>query len=92
MVSFFWWHIILCYLLNSKAIHVKEQQLYYLTHNSRDKGVHTFPKAISLKMNIKVKLEFELTYLKITVQHFSHYATETLLLKKIMLKTKYCVK
>ena len=39
------------------------------------KAIHTFPKVISPKVNIMVRLEFELTYFKATVQYISHYAT-----------------
>ena len=42
-----------------------------------DKGVHTFPKGISPKVNVIVRLKFELTYNGVTVQHVSHYTTET---------------
>ena len=59
-----------------KAILVEEQQLYHLIHSWRDKGFHTFPK--SLKVNIIVQLEFELTYFETVIQHFSHYTTGTI--------------
>ena len=39
----------LCRLFNAKAILLKEQ--YYLTHSWEDKGGHTFPKGICLKVN-----------------------------------------
>ena len=42
-----------------------------------NKGVHTFPKSISPKVNIRVQLEFKLTYFKAIVQHFSHYTMGT---------------
>ena len=42
-----------------------------------DKGVHTFPKDISPKMNVIAWLEFELIYFEVAVQHFNHYATGT---------------
>ena len=35
----------------------------------------TFPKSISLKVNVIAWLEFELTVYKVAVQHISHYAT-----------------
>ena len=41
-----------------------------------DKGVHTFPKGISSKVNVTMRLEFELIYFGVAVQHFSHYATK----------------
>ena len=49
----------------------------YLTHRWEDKGVHTFPKGICLKVNIIVWLEFELAYYDSAVQHFNHYTTKT---------------
>ena len=45
-------------LFNAKYI-LPEEQLYYLTHSWEDKGVHTFPKGICLKMNVIAWLEFE---------------------------------
>ena len=42
-----------------------------------DKGVHTFPKDISLKGNVIVELEFELANYDVLVQHFSHCTTKT---------------
>ena len=38
------------------------------------KGVCTFPKGISLKVNSIVQLEFELAYYNVKVQQISHYA------------------
>ena len=38
------------------------------------KWVHTFPKGISLKVNVIVQLEFELVLYDATVQHVNHYA------------------
>ena len=55
-------------LFNSKAIIMKEQQWYYLTHSRGNKGgINTFPNIISLKMNIIVRFEFELTYFEAAV-------------------------
>ena len=72
-------HINLHGLFNTKAILVEEQQWYYLTHSrgGGDKRIHTFSKGIRLKVNVIAILEFELSYFKVTVQHFSHYATGT---------------
>ena len=42
-----------------------------------NKGIHTFPDGISLKVSIITPLEFELPYYDITVQLISHYATGT---------------
>ena len=36
-------------------------------------GVYIFPKNISPKVNVIVRLEFEFAYFKATVQYFSHY-------------------
>ena len=56
---------------------LQKQEWYYLTHSWRDKEAHTFPKDISLKLNVIERLEFELAYFEATVQHFSYYATGT---------------
>ena len=37
--------------------------------------VHAFPKVISLKVNIIMGLEFELTYFEAAVQYYNHYTT-----------------
>ena len=42
-----------------------------------DKGVHTFPEGISLKVNVIPWLEFELIYYNVIVRHISHNATGT---------------
>ena len=68
---------ILCGLFNARAIPVEEQYLYYSSHSWRDKGVHTFFKGISLKVNAQLWLEFKLTYYDVTVQCVSHYAMGT---------------
>ena len=41
------------------------------------KGLHTFPKGISLKVNAIAWLEFELAFFKAAVHYFSHYVLET---------------
>ena len=51
---------------------------YYLTYSWEYKGVHTISKSINLKVNITVRLEFEITHFKAVVQHFSHSTTKTL--------------
>ena len=43
-----------------------------------DKGVHTFPKSINLKVNIIAGLEFKLAYYDIAVQYINHYKLATL--------------
>ena len=63
-------------IFNAKAILIKEEQWYYLTHSWKDNGVHAFPKVISLKVNVIVWLEFKLSYFEATVEHFSHYNME----------------
>ena len=35
----------------------------------RDKGVHAFPKSISLKVNVIARLEFELVNFEVAVWH-----------------------
>ena len=55
---------------------VEEQQWYDLTHNWEDKGVHAFPKGISLKVNVMAQLGFEFAYSKAAVQLFNHYSME----------------
>ena len=38
MFDFFvYWHINLCGLFNSKAIHIEEQKYYYLTHSGGER-------------------------------------------------------
>ena len=54
------WRINICGLINVKHILVEKQKRYDLTHNWRDEGVHTFPKGISLKLNVIPQIEFEL--------------------------------
>ena len=48
---------------------------YYLTHSWEDKGVHTFPKGICLKVNVIALLEYELADCDFTVHRFNHYTT-----------------
>ena len=43
---------------------------YYLTHSWEDKGVHTFPKGICPKVNVKAQLEYELAYYDPAVHRF----------------------
>ena len=65
-------------LFNAKAILVEEQLWYYLTHSSEDKGVHTFPKGICLKVNVIAPLEFKLAYYNSAGHCFNHYTMRTL--------------
>ena len=62
----------LCYLML-----LEEQQWCYLTHSWEDKGVYIVPKSICPKVNVIVRLEFELTYYNPTVHHFNCYTTRT---------------
>ena len=55
------WHINLRGLFNAKA-NLVEQWKYYLTHSYRDKGINSFHKGITPKVNIIAWLEFELAY------------------------------
>ena len=53
------------------------QQWYYLTHRWKDKGAHTFPNGICLKVDVLVRLECKLAYYDSSVQRFNHYTTGT---------------
>ncbi len=64
-------------LSNSEAILPEEQFWYYLTHSWDEKGVHTFPKGICLKVNIIARLEYELAYNDSAVHRFNHYTMRT---------------
>ena len=47
-------------LFNVKAILIDDQLWQYLTHNLGYKDIHTFSKGINSKVNVIVRLEFEL--------------------------------
>ena len=47
-------------------------------HCLKDKGIHTFPKGISLKVKAITQLEFKIPSFDVTIQYISHYATRTL--------------
>ena len=50
----------------------------YLTYYWEEKdGDYNFPKGICPKVNVIVRLEFELAYYDSAVQRFIHYATRT---------------
>ena len=70
-------HINLRGLFNAKTIFVEEQQRYYLIRSLWDKGVHAFPKGIKSKVNVIVRLNFEVSYFESAVQHFNHCVTGT---------------
>ena len=50
-----------------------------MIHNWADKWLHAFLKSINPKVNINGRLEFELAYYTVAVQHVNHFATDTLL-------------
>ena len=62
-------------LFNAKTIPGEEQQLCYITQ-IEVKGVHSLPKGISPKVNVISRIEFELAYSDVTVQHVSHSTKE----------------
>ena len=55
-----------------------------------DKVFHSFPNGISPKVNVIARLEFELAYYVVTVQHFSHYTMKTSSIKNEILTTYVC--
>ena len=63
--------------VKAEAKFVEGQQWYYLTQSKGDKWVHTFPKSISLKGSIIARLEFELIYYNVAVQHIINYTMRT---------------
>ena len=65
------------------SILVEEQQWYNLNHSWGDKRVHTFPKDISLKMNIITQLDLELSHYDVAVQYIDHYDLRTASLSTI---------
>ena len=69
-------HINISWLFNAKVILLEEQWWYYLTHSWEDNGVHTIPEGIDPKVNVIVRLKFELAY-DSTVHCFNHYTTRT---------------
>ena len=66
-ISLVWFGLVslfdgICGLFNAKTILVEEQQWYHSTHSWAEiKGFNIFPKAINPKVNVIVRLEFELT-------------------------------
>ena len=60
-------------LFNAKAILGEKLSWSYVNHFKKDRGVHAFPRSISLKMNIKAQREFK----NVAVQHVTQYATRT---------------
>ena len=49
----------------------------HLTHSWEDQGAHTFPKGISLKVNAIARLDIELVYNDVIVEHVTYYTTRT---------------
>ena len=62
-------------LFHAKFILQEEHLWYYLTYSWKDKGVHTFPKGISPKVNVVAQLEFELANYDSAVHRLNHYTT-----------------
>ena len=58
-------------LFNNKPIFLEGKQCYYLTHCWGMRRFITFPEDISPKVNVVARLEFELVYDVIAVQHVS---------------------
>ena len=54
---------------------VKQGDIKYhfssLWYDSKDKGIHAFPKCICPKVNVIVRLEFELDYYDFAVRRFN---------------------
>ena len=59
--------------LMPKASFQKNSSEAIKTRNWRVKGIHTFPKGISPKVNVIAWVEFELVYFKVADQHVIHY-------------------
>ena len=89
MIGLVWFLCLMAYqpswVINAKAIFPEEQRWCYLTHSWGDNGVHTFPNGICLKVNVIVRLEFELattipqsSVLTITPQGHSPVSMRTL--------------
>ena len=64
-------------LFNAKAILLEEQSWWYLTNTRLNKGVNAFPQGICPKVNVRVRLEFELAYDDSAVDRYNHYTTRT---------------
>ena len=64
-------------LFNAKFSFWKQQLWYHLTYSWEDKGIHNFPKNICPKVNVSVRLEFELTHYDFVVQRLNHYTKKT---------------
>ena len=62
---------------NAKDILIEEPQWNYPPYPWGNEGVHAFHKSISSKVSAIERLDFELAYFGLTVQHFSHHTTGT---------------
>ena len=65
----------MCYLMPQWSLYINSN-IQSITR--RDKGFHAFSKSISPVVNVLAWLEFEFAYHDFTVQHFKHYAEETI--------------
>ena len=82
------WHIKLHRLFNAKLNLIEEYRWYYWTHLWKNKGVHAFPKGISLKLNVITQKEFELAYYKASVQHFSNLRYDNSTVKSLIVRRR----
>ena len=69
------WHINLHGLFYTIFLWKNIGEWFYLIYSWSDKGVQTFPKKISPKMNETARLEFELAYFSAALQLFRYYIT-----------------
>ena len=64
--------------MNLSLVLFTNPSVQLFTHSWREnKGVHTFPKDICLKVNVIARLEYELAYYDSAVHSFNHYTTRT---------------
>ena len=52
----------------------------YLTQSSGNKRAYAFPKCISLKVNVRAQMKFELVYYHIAIQYVNHDTMRTIYL------------
>ena len=62
-----------CRLFNAKTIVIEEQFWYYLSHSLRDNWVYSFPKDSRRKVDVIIRLEFEIALYDIAVELFKPY-------------------
>ena len=61
------------YLIPKPSLENKNiNAIYFISR--RNKGIHTFRKGVTSKVNVIARLEFELTNWHLMVQHFSNYS------------------